>query len=204
MPVKFILAIAGAILIGACASQPQTRVVQLTAEFDEKAARTLIDEGENTLSGHAFVNRGDGGFVTCAGALVELIPATEYAKERMTHIYGSGETGTSSTGVFVFEPDPPEYAIVRRATTCDDHGTFKFEAVADGTFYLVTGVWWEDADQQPDQQPGEKQGANLMRRVTIEDGDKQDVVLTRAAPSALDRALDAIRQMRPPTSGETE
>lgn len=229
MPIKLILALAIAAVLGGCATQPQTRIVQLNAEFDETAARELIEKGENTLTGYAYVNRGDGGFVTCAGELVELVPATDYAAERMSHIYGPDEAGASSSGQFVFEPDPREYAIVRRATNCDDQGTFKFEGVADGTFYVITGVWWQEADRLL--------GANLMRRVRIGDeaakeapkeeqkeerkdqdeneteepekegepkGETRDVILTRTTPSTLDRTLDLIRQIRPTTSSETE
>ena len=182
---KYILQVLLMSVLAGCAHQMQPSTVQLTADFDEAAARAMIKKGENVVSGCALIRKEDGGVATCAGKIVELIPATAYADERISHIYGSTESGANSAGVFSFVPDPTAYQIARRATTCDSTGMFEFEGVADGMFYLVTEVRWGDGEVQ--------EGINLMRRIDTQDGDKQEVVLTEESPDTGPGMLERLR-----------
>jgi hypothetical protein len=57
--------------------------------FDPRGAAHIHQEGNNTITGEAFLRQNGGGVVTCAGYDVRLVPNTPYASKRMYVIYGN-------------------------------------------------------------------------------------------------------------------
>jgi hypothetical protein len=111
-----------------------------------------------------------GGVVTCAGQPAWLIPATNYAIERLGYIYGGGESGANRFQGFLFSPDPSEYRSSMRSTKCDAQGNFAFEEVADGEYFVTTSVQWVVNYAQ--------QGGNLMQRLRVGNGKIANVVMS--------------------------
>lgn len=108
--------------------------------------------------------------VTCAGQDITLVPATPYSIERLTHLYGSGETGFNNSRNYTFRPDPPEYSNLSRKTVCNSQGNFTFDKIADGEYFIVLSVNWVAG--------GLYQGGNLMKRIRLNDGSEQSVIIS--------------------------
>eukprot|EP01041_Mallomonas_annulata_P017243 gene17243-35624_t len=138
--------------------------VQLGLSFDSAMASALLVDGVNMVKGSAFMRQRGGGVVTCAGADVYLVPATPYAKRRITYLYGTeGPSGSNSRRADVrFEPEAPNYMTLVKRTKCDAQGSFAFDRVADGEFYVQTQVAWQVANRL--------QGGNLMHLVKVQGG----------------------------------
>jgi hypothetical protein len=114
-----IVLLIGATLTG-CVTPQQAPMRRISQPFDAEQARGLVAVGTSTLRGSAFLRQQGGGVVTCAGSDVTLVPATEYAKHRLTALYGSQlymSTGVARGEAMQFDPDPPEY----RTLTLKEH-----------------------------------------------------------------------------------
>ncbi len=174
MKIAVSLALAG--LLTACAQPGMTPTapapIQLGIAFDSAMASALLADGVNMVKGSAFMRQQGGGVVTCAGSDVYLVPATPYAKRRITYLYGTeGPSGSSSRrGDIRFEPDAPNYVTLVKRTKCDAQGSFAFDRVADGEFYVQTRVTWQVANRL--------QGGNLMHFVKVQGGQVISVVLS--------------------------
>lgn len=79
-----LIAIASISLLASCAAP--TKTVLLKSQFDAKETATHLVDGENTIKGSGLIRQNGGGVVTCAGQQVWLVPATDYAKERILHV----------------------------------------------------------------------------------------------------------------------
>ncbi len=157
------------LLLSGCVTTPQKW--SISATFDVAQARSLLSEGSNTVRGSALVRQRGGGVVSCAGREVLLVPATTYASERVGAIYGSGERGYNPAGrSFIFDGELPEYWQMQRKTMCDAQGYFKFDKVANGTFYVVTMITWQVNDYS-------QEGGALMHRVSLAGDESREVVL---------------------------
>ena len=130
----------------------------------------MLRPGTNTIKGSGLIRQQGGGVVTCAGNEVVLIPATAYSTERMKAIYPSAEGGLTVLGEIRFEPNPPEYRTTVRTTKCDAQGSFVYDRVADGKFFVVSSVVWYVRDI--------RQGGNMMKSVTLSGGETKTVVLS--------------------------
>lgn len=176
MNARFVISAAVLAMAAGCAAPTQTATsfppIELAVQFDAAQARALMADGVNMIKGNAFMRQRGGGVVTCAGATVYLIPATEYAKRRFTVLYGtSGDSGTNSHRRDIkFSPDPAEYYSLSKSTRCDAQGNFTFDRIADGEFYVQTMVAWEVA--------GRLNGGNLMHRVRVTNGSISNIVLS--------------------------
>ncbi len=153
------------LLTGCVAPRP---VVNLSSPFDAAQAQAMLVQGKNTITGSALIKRQDGIAVTCAGTQVNLTPVTAYSTERIQAIYKSNQRGY---GVIrpEFVPDLPEYRTLVRNTTCNAQGFFAFKEVADGDFYVTTGVTWKVG--------ANIQGGALMQRVKVIGGQSTEIVL---------------------------
>lgn len=151
--------------------QPQAPItVTLNSTFNEEEAKNLLKDGTNTIQGNAFMRQSGGGVVTCAGNNVILFPETDYAKERMNVMYGNNELGFNSYYRQIkFEPNYEVFAKVTKITKCNSQGNFKFEKIADGTFYVVTSVLWQVANST--------QGGGLMKKVSVKNGEIQEIII---------------------------
>lgn len=141
--------------------------VNLVAKYDEQQAITLLKDGTNTIKGNAFMRQRGGGVVTCAGSPVFLVPATDYATERVTVLYGNATGGVSIRNA-LFNPDYPSYAKNAKRTICDSSGNFQFDKVADGSFFAGTHVTWT---------AGTVQGGGMMSRAVVKDGQTISLVM---------------------------
>lgn len=172
---KFALCIIGAATaLGGCA----TAVLQpyaLSSDFDSATARRLIGAGTGTVKGSALIRQQGGGVVTCAGNVVALIPVTSYATERMRALYPNEERGFNPAGFagkrLQFTPDFPEYMQLKRETRCDAQGSFRFDGVAEGNFYVATVITWQVNQYIPE-------GGALMQFVRVAPNSQIEVVLT--------------------------
>lgn len=177
MKILPIAALCSAAFMLGCAAQsggtmPERRyVVELLQPFDAAQATRQMAAGTALVKGSGFLRQSGGGVVTCAGSKVVLIPATEYASERVRYIYGSRESGMAKDWRHTFNPDYAVYTALTKSTTCDAQGNFQFERVADGDFYATTVVHWFVS--------GRSQGGMLMRRFTVKDGSADPVVVTQ-------------------------
>ena len=168
------IVLATVLILGGCAapSAPPAAIAPkhvevfeapIKAAFDTAQAERLSGPGQNTIQGSALMRTRGGSVVSCAGLDVELVPATDYAKERMGWIYGSDQGGIRQWSTPIrFTPSPAAYDTARRHTTCDAQGAFTFDQTADGSFYVVSCITWSVA--------GERQGNCMMRPVTVSGG----------------------------------
>lgn len=118
--------------------------IQINAPFNEEQARKQLEKGNSSITGEAFLKKRDGGVVTCAGELVRLIPATDYAKERLAHIYGSYEQSYRSFMIpaYQFEPNINSYDELQKVTRCNSLGHFEFNNIKNGEYFVITRVIW--------------------------------------------------------------
>ena len=164
-------AVVSVLLVG-CAA-PRLGVT-LLAPFDEQATLQQMKDGTNTIRGSALMRQQGGGVVTCAGFPAQVFPATAYAKERMRSLYLSDQGGYNPlVGMRdpLFTPDPAGYREAVRKTTCDPQGSFKFEKLADGEFYVIAPVAWMAG--------GSRQGGMISTLVTLRGGEVKEIVLAR-------------------------
>lgn len=161
--------LAAAVIATGCAQMQQRPTVEIRVPFDAAEAERMLQPGLNTIKGNAFLRQRGGTVVTCAGSGVALVPATAYAKHRIAAIY-KGSNISSSRVTPVFVPDPPEYTATAKTTRCDSQGNFTFDRLADGDFYLTTGVAWQVG--------GAVQGGNLVHRVQVSGGETANIVMS--------------------------
>jgi hypothetical protein len=170
---KTIISALALTLVGCATTRPE--VVKISAPFNEVAAAEAMKPGNNIITGSAFMRQRGGGVVTCAGASVELLPATPYAIERIGHLYGNKSEGLRTVAQhqkpFQFDPDAEGYIRIARKTKCDAQGKFTFEKVADGEFFLVTTVVWSLSTYTTD-------GGTIMQRLSVSGGEAKSVVLS--------------------------
>jgi hypothetical protein len=159
-------------VVAGCAAPAQDETVILMSSFDAKEAGEMMAPGTNSLRGSALIRQRGGGVVTCAGKEVRLIPATAYATERMMAAYGNISNGfIPATRKITFGGgDQAQYARLTKTTTCDAQGYFKFDHVANDTFYVVTVVTW-----QVNQNAVE--GGSLMQSVPLMGSETKEIVL---------------------------
>lgn len=150
---------------------------KIGAPFDVSVAETAMKPGRNTVKGFAVLRTVGGDAKTCAGEKVNLTPATAYAAERMSVIYGSTISGQRTLGHGEYrtgwngaERPVADYSRLAYTTVCDAQGKFEFSNVGDGDWYVVSTVYWEVG--------GRPQGGYLMRRVTVGGGQTINVALT--------------------------
>lgn len=166
--ITFLLFILTLGFLAGCAIPAKT--INLSTDFNLSQAEELLKPGSNTIEGSALIRQKGGDIVTCAGVEVALIPVTDYATERMVAIYGSDQKGYRSSGNLKFEPDLPEYYEATKRVLGDAQGEFVFSDVTDGEFYISTRITWTVGYSS--------QGGVLMKRVKVEGGETERVVLS--------------------------
>lgn len=161
-----------ALIVTGCtpAQPPVIPRYDVKAAWDEEHARSLLEPGSNNIKGDAFLRQQGGGVVTCAGLEVILLPATEYARERIRELYNSNDRGLNSSVQYDFHPNPYEYSELRRTTLCNSQGNFEFAEVADGQYFVITTVQWQVANTQ--------MGGSLMHYVAVGGGVTKSLVMT--------------------------
>ncbi len=115
--------------------------------FDAAEASYIRTPGKGTIEGQAFL-RDEHGQVNvryASGEVVRLIPATSYARARMTHYYGDKKF-VPAIAIPKVEPDP-EYAAYTRTTKAGSTGRFSFDHVAPGRYFVTTQLTWKPKEQ---------------------------------------------------------
>lgn len=111
--------------------------VVLTASFDAHAAAFINASGRAKVSGQAFIRQNSGKLLRAVGTDVFLIPRTAYADERIAAIYG--DRNRVLGGVQMPDADPL-YEQYMRKTIASSGGSFSFDRVADGDYYVVAMI----------------------------------------------------------------
>ena len=129
------------------------------------------ENGPNAIEGQAFLRQRGGGVVTCAGEPVTLIPVSDHAIDRFRQIYGSAQGGIVRVPISLDVESNRDsvYDSFTRHTECDAEGDFEFGGLADGEYFVTTGVYWETA--------GGLEGGSLASRVRVEGGETARVLL---------------------------
>lgn len=160
-----------ALLLAAVVSACTTATLQTA--FDPAEAAYIRENGKGAVGGQAFLRRNDGIVVYAAGSEVLLIPATRYARERMTAIY-QGRHFVPAIGGKKFENDDPRYYEYVRKTIADGEGRFAFAGVAAGSYFLMTSVYWS-----PNPNSVFPEGGGLMYETTVtESGEPVTVIMS--------------------------
>jgi hypothetical protein len=154
--------------------------VYLKVVYDPAAARWAEGAGENTVEGSALLRTRGGDLRTCAGEVVYLTPVTTYAKERMMYLFGNVRSGFHSVDEPIeFVPESATYEESARTTKCDPQGTFSFDDLPDGEWFVTTIITWEVREVLwSDSVVLRNTGGLLMQRVRAKDGDTKRVVLS--------------------------
>jgi hypothetical protein len=151
---------------------PQRDVYNIEAEFVASDAEFILDEGTANINGQAFLTTRGGDVRTCAGAEAQLFPATDYAKERIDVLYRG--TGFNNFMDPIFVPDESEYHRLMRNTLCRADGTFSFNNVSAGHYFIYATVTWE----VPTGGYGLRtSGGNVLKEVIVQEGETVEVII---------------------------
>lgn len=150
-----------------------TQPITLNNDFSEKEAAIINKTGNNTIKGNAFLRQNGGGVVTCAGSDVVLLPATQYAKERIKNIYGNIDGGVRlvGQGPVEFSNNSQDYMKMSKSTKCDSDGNFEFNNIANGEYYVTTRVIWQSGYAH--------QGGVLAKLTSVKNGKTEKLIITQ-------------------------
>jgi hypothetical protein len=154
------------LILGGCVVQ---KPIQINSPFDAEQARKQLEKGNSSITGEAFVKKIDGGIVTCAGSEVVLIPATDYAKERLSYKYGSSGKQYRTimdlmTNPQTFIPDPIEYSQYEKIAQCNSLGHFQFNNIKNGEYFIIATVAWGPLPNNY-----YPEGSNILRKIIVKD-----------------------------------
>lgn len=150
----------------------EPKIITLNSTFNPQDAAYIFEKGDNTIKGQSFLKTQGGDVKTCAGNKAHLVPVTDYATERMVHIYNNHNAGYSPMIINMwkkFESTDQDYLKYSRETYCDAGGNFNFENIPDGEYYITTFVTWRGG------YPVSIQGGYLMKRISVSGGGTKTV-----------------------------
>lgn len=161
--------------------------------------------GNNTIYGSAFVRASYRGIQIsqkCSGLVVELIPKSAYADERMNFYFDNLKRGyldhsgnvkkkrgqwqtkgkrspAAKKGTLLGE-DNPMYKDSVRESYCDQRGDFLFENIPDGEYYLTNKIVWGAEEGENGWRPGKSTiyGGSMMQHVKVSGGIRQRAILS--------------------------
>lgn len=166
---NLIIAALAAFSLSACAETIETR-----STFDPAEVAFINARGPATIEGQIVARQLGGGVVTCAATEVFLIPASTFAIERITAIYGSAQGGRRDAfrGGVDMSNVPPLYTQMTRSTNCDAQGNFRFEGLAPGDYFVQgQAVWFVPGSIIPE-------GAAFARRVRVTGSGTHRVIMS--------------------------
>ena len=156
--------LSSALAYAGCSARERVResappFVKMQTKFDYSEHEPYAKQGENDISGQAFLRQQGDSVVTCAGSRVLLMPATSYFREMFWHIIVAGS-----------DPEPldtpyPSLKSMIRRTQCDAQGYFWFSEIPDGTWFILTQV-------------NARLGGVLITEVTLSNSETTQVLLT--------------------------
>lgn len=146
------------------AGAANAKVIELTQIFSTQEVAYVKQAGNSTVSGGAFITLENGEQKGCAGFHVELLPAGEYAKQRILHTYGNMQRGQIliSQQPPKFSPDVKAYHDYVRKADCDEQDQFRFNDVAAGDYFVIAFIIWKEGDAL--------QGGGVMHQLSVQKG----------------------------------
>ncbi len=136
--------------------------------FPEHEYQSLARSGTAIIKGQAFLKTRGGDVKVAAGNEIILNPVTSYSNEWYEKAYVQGTP--------LVEPDSRLLNYVLR-TVADGNGMFTFKNVPAGQYFVTTSVTWEAATGY--QGALQMQGGTVTKRITVNDGDEIEVIVTR-------------------------
>ena len=168
MTIRIISALLGVIVLasGCVTTTPIERLPFPQEEYDE-----LPETGTGVVKGQAFLRTRGGNVITSAGSRVYLNPLTTYSIQ--WYLAYLEDLEDPFNNVVLSDPDPRLMEYIRE-TIADASGSFRFENVPPGTYYLTTEVSW-DAPTGSGFRP---QGGILVREIRVEDDRETEVIIS--------------------------
>lgn len=150
------------LLLAGCAAPPPPAPMDLQSQFSPQDVQAFLGIGTGAVKGQGFLRQRGGGVVTCAGAPVQLIPATPYFREFLHQLRIGRRPG----------PDQSldSYRTYFRRSNCDAQGNFEFDNLPAGSWFVMTEVRWT-VGHLP-------QGGVLLREISVPDHQAKQVFLS--------------------------
>lgn len=126
-----IIALGVFLLVGGCYTP--TPPARRNAPFIEAEYAPYKARGSGVIEGQAFSRNGLGEVRAAAGRSVYLNPVTSYSKEWWNAVVMSGRQ---------IEPSDPRIDEFNRETKADISGSFKFEGLPPGEYYVFCADAW--------------------------------------------------------------
>jgi hypothetical protein len=155
-----------AVILQACATAPAPRA----AAFQESEYQPYTGPGQASVSGQVSMRTGDG-HVTSGGGCKEVLlePVTSYSTEWFEREVMKNEVlGT---------PDPRALSF-RRTTPTDAGGSFHFDQLPAGSYYVACLMRWDRWIMQGARPVMFEEAAWVHARLTLKAGERARVVLT--------------------------
>jgi hypothetical protein len=140
----------------------------IQATFAEDEFAPYAKKGTATVVGQAFLKTKGGEVKYAAGNKVVLLPVTSYTTEAVTA--GTVEQYAK------FENLDPRLKKYMKESMADGEGRFEFKDIPPGNYYVFTHIIWQVAGPYGSLQTT---GGNISTTITVSDGEKVKVVLTR-------------------------
>jgi len=159
--------------LAACASPTVSSVPESETplRFDPEEVAYFHETGPASIEGQAVMRREDGALQPCEGG-VTLAPGGAFSEQYIQETWGNTESANHNINAhetIIMTPELKAYFDVRRETTCDEEGRFRFEGLADGDYFVFTTVqWWANDFLQ---------GGQLMQRVRIRNGQSEQILM---------------------------
>ena len=148
-----------------CQIQARPREVLERIPFPAEEYEALTSTGTGAVSGQAFLRTRGGEVKTAAGSEVILNPVTTYSEQWWDEAFIGGSDLTA--------PDP-RYGEYWRAKTVDAQGSFRFDRVPAGEYFITTVVFWE----APTAYGLQPQGGRVAERISVTNDAVTEVMLT--------------------------
>jgi hypothetical protein len=165
---SFLAAVAACSALAACASPYTIKTV-----FNPADVAWSQQPGTATIYGQAFLRTRGGDVRTCAGNKVILFPKSAYTTE-IYHVYQQEITHEVHYSKVINRD--PEALVYKRETRCDVSGSFHFDNLPVGDWYVAARVVWEARSSGYGLSP---QGGTIFTPAHTNANEKTEVILTR-------------------------
>jgi hypothetical protein len=164
-------------LTSTTATARSRKAIQIEVPFKAEEVEWAKKGGTASVSGSALLRTVGGDIKTCAAQRVSLTPVSAYATAiaSITFQDESKDGFAEVTAIPNFADFDPAYIETIRVEHCDAQGNFLFEDVAPGSYYLTAEVTWGI----PHGYMTFPEGGALFAPVTVKDGEKKRVMLSR-------------------------
>ena len=121
----------------------QNNEIVIKSEFNETQAALIHRKGDSVIRGQSYFIKNDGDRWTGCGMYYnKLIPATDYARERMIAKFGNETEGyvemDSRKWRLLYKGDEDKYRQYMRETYVDNDGNFEFRDVCAGDYFILS------------------------------------------------------------------